>query len=325
VGSSVILPPPGQPKQGPDPTFKTTSNPNQVSFQFTGVGPPSPLYVQRDDILLLEAATAGADTVIFNIRFLLAPFTQGGQPASKSGDVSAGTVVTTGVIQPMTQVINITAAQKNTLQSVQLVLSEGYLLAIGAIASVTNARGVTFARAVLIRGSASFVGGNTFQSLFADYTTVTAPIGWPAGRFLHPTEGTGFMHRINQANPGAGTDFIFQATSAQRWRVQSLVATLTTSVTVANRQVHALVQDSGGTTYWNSAAVAVQAASTTVVYTFGPGLTPQTTTDGVQVVTLPANLILAQTDQIKSATTNIQAGDQWSLINMSVEQWLDLV
>ena len=323
MGTTLLKP--GQPDPNMDPKFRSGSFPAITSFGFDKISPPSSLYVQRDDVLLLEAASASVDTVIFNVRMLLAPFLQGGQPDAQVDGKQTGTVVTKGIVQPETFQINITAGQINTLQSRQVVLAEGYLLAIGAIASVQNARGVTFARALLVRGNASFLGANTFQPLFADYTTTVAPIGWPAGRFLHPTESTGGINRQNQANPGAGLDFSFQALAGQRWRVQSLVGTLTTSAAVANRQVHALVQDSGGNTTWNSAALAVQAASTAVTYTFGPGLTPQTTTDGVAIVGLPSNLIMGNSNKIVTLTTALQAGDQWSAINMNVEQWLDLV
>jgi hypothetical protein len=316
---------PGQPAPLKDGEFKSNSLPAVVSFGFDRVGPPSSLYVQRDDVLVLQAASSSVENVTFNIRFLQGPIAQGGQPSDASPKNPTGAINSRGIVEPITKVVGISAAQLNAIQTQAIVLGEGYLLSVGAIGFVQNARGTTFARAFLLRGSSTASPLGVFQPLFADYVTTTAPAGWPSGRFIHPSEGPGFMHRINQANPGAGLDFSFQATAGQRWRVQSLVASLTTSAAVANRQVHALVQDSGGTTYWNESALAVQAAGTTVVYSFGPGLTPQTTTDGVQIVGLPSNLILAQTDLIKTATTNIQAGDQWSLINMSVEQLLDLV
>jgi hypothetical protein len=308
-----------------DPKFRSTSLPAIVSFGFDKIGPPSPLYVQRDDLLLIEAASAVVETVQFNIRMLNAPFPQGGQPDDLVEGKMHGTLPLTGVVEPSSQTINFITATPNNLINQTVPLAEGYLLAVSAVATNSRSRGIVFARAMLIRGSAGFVSQNAFQVLFADYPTNNAPVGWPNGRVLHPSEGPGAIVRASTGNPAAGNDFSFIPADALRWRIQSLKATLTTSATVANRIVHALVTDAGGAVYWNEPAITAQVASTTVQYCFGPGLTPQPTVDGVAVIGVPSNLIIAQRHQILSATTALQAGDQWSAINMGIEQLEDLI
>jgi hypothetical protein len=308
-----------------DPKFKSTSLPAIVSFGFDKVSPPSPLYVQRDDLLLIEAASAVVETVQFNIRMLNAPFPQGGQPDDLVEGKMHGTLPLTGVVEPSSQLINFITAQPNNLISQTVPLAEGYLLAVTAVATNSRSRGMVFARAMLIRGSAGFVSQNAFQVLFADYPTNNAPVGWPSGRVLHPSEGPGAILRVTIANPAAGADFSFQPADALRWRVQSLKATLTTSAAAGNRSVHNLVSDSAGNPYWNQPAQTTQGPGLAVQYSFAPGVTPIVVADGAAVLSLPANLILAQRHQIQSLTTGLLAGDQWSAISMGVEQLEDLI
>lgn len=328
MGSSVILPPPGQPKTGPDPTFKSAALPNQVTFGFNQIGPPSPLYVQRDDVLVCNAIALAGDTVTFNIRLLQVPFPQGAQPAKSGADPAAGLVTLPAQIVSGQVVISLPTPGTFT-QKFQI-LSEGYLLGVTALDSGTVvSRGATFARAWLSRGTAP---GQTqaFQLLFADYVTVNSPIGWPGARTLYPTDGSGNIKEYTVANPAAGADWTVQFGPTARERIISANAQLLTSAAVANRIVRAQLLDGAGNLVYQGPPNQVIAAGVTAQVSISPA-TNQATTDTTSVgIPLPpgphlTNQTGASVASLKTVTLNLQAGDQWSNIRVLVEEWVDNV
>jgi len=325
MGSSVILPPPGQPAKGPDPSFKQQPGPQVVTFNFDKVGPPSPLYVQRDDALFIEAFGI-LDVVTIRTRLLLSQFPQGGQPDVHGPVYGPGAPfpLTGGIIQRIDTPLVLTGAGVSG-GTARIDLTEGFLLSVGVLANNALQRGQTFVRGSICRAPFQILAGAPFTTLFADYVTQQAPIGWPNGRTLYSTEGPGELVGVLPANPGAGVDFSIAVPAQRRYRPISLTAKLVTSATVANRFVHATVQDGGGDIFSNATQATAQTATQTVTYTFGPGLTSQIINDGVAVITLPSNLTLLAGWTIQSLTTGIQAGDQWSLISLAVERWLDQV
>jgi hypothetical protein len=323
VGSSVILPAPGQPKKGPDPAFKTAAIPNLVTFGLDRIGPPSPLYIQRDDVLGIEVTSSVAETVTVNWRQLLAPFPRGGQPDAPGVPDASQTAQSSNVIEPSQKVVNITAAQRNTPQTFTVPLTEGYLLGVTAVGLNSVSRGQCFVRVVILRGALTFTSPQTFQTLFADYVTQFDIAGWPGGRVSDPNESTGLITSFTFANPAAGADFSVQSTPQHRWRLQSLTGVLTTSAAAGNRQVHVRITDGTPNILYDAPAPSVQAASLAVRYSFVPGLTSIATVDGSTVVPLPPNLVMVGSNTIvTSATTGLLAGDQWSLLAASVEDWL---
>ncbi len=323
MGSSVILPVAGQPKQGADPAFKSAAIPNVVTFGLDRVGPPSPLYIQRDDVLVVEFISSTGDTLVINGRILLAPNPRGGQPDAPGSPDPSQTAQSSNLIIPINGALAFTSGPFRTQKTLAIPLTEGYLLSLGFVGSNTAQRGISFVRAWLNRGPLNISTPNTVTMLLADYVSNTAPVGWPAGRILFPTEGPGNLYKVSLANPAAGADFAFSVPLGARWRWVSLAAVLTASATVGNRIVHGVVQDVGGNTVFNASQVTAQTAGQAITYSFAPGLTSQNINDGAALVTLPGGLWLQGGAQIKSSTTGILAGDQWSAINAIVEEWLD--
>jgi hypothetical protein len=322
VGSSVILPSPGQPKTGPDPSFQTAAYPNIVLFRYQDVDPPSPVYIQRGDEILMQAVSALAgDTITFNYRVLVPPLPQpGGQPDQPSAAAQGAA----GAKNPTIVFGQVVIALPNAyaLVKVQQPLAEGFLLSVTALGAVTQ-RGTAYARAFINRGNANapFPG----VPLFADYVTAQHPAGFPNGRFVYPTEGPGRLREITVGNPAAGADWSIPiGPSAQRrWRVQSLNAQLLTSAVVANRIPRLQLLDDAGNLVWQSAPSQVIVASTTAQVSAGQGQATATTDTTTVNVVLPGSTFMAGSAAIRSSTLNIQAADQWSNIFMEVEEWID--
>ncbi|KPJ87111.1 MAG: hypothetical protein AMJ53_18615 [Gammaproteobacteria bacterium SG8_11] len=76
-----------------------------------------------------------------------------------------------------------------------------------------------------------------------------------------------------QADEAANdSDKTFTVTATEEWQIQSIWVELATSGDVGNRQLVIEIQDSGSDVIFQVRAGAVQAASTTYYYAFGPHL-----------------------------------------------------
>lgn len=319
MGSSVILPTPGQPKEGADPTFRTAATPNIVTFAFNGVDPPSNLYVQRDDTLIISAVSSIANEVVqFAWRLLLPVAPQAGQPDAPSGASPLISGPGGNNIVMDAQDLPLTATKTQQFKVIQGI--EGYLIGMTASATLATTRGQTFARVIIRRNNQLGIAAEA--ALFADYVTNAFQALYPNGRFIHYTEGPGFIHSQQVANPGAGTDWILTVPANTRWQIISFDSTLTTSATVANRNVQVAIDDGANSVWAHDVAAAIPASTAaTIVGTSTSAPTGVVTT--IQSVTLPPNLILPAGFRIRSATQNLQATDQWSSIFFLVMEWLD--
>lgn len=319
MGSSVILPSPGQPTEGPDPSFKTASIPNVVTFGFAGIDPPAALYVQRDDTLIISAVSSIAtETVQFAWRILLPVAPQAGQPdAPSSGSPLASGPGGNNIVMDAVDV-PVTGARVQSFKVIQGL--EGYLIGMTASAVLATTRGQTYARVIIRRNNQLGIAAEA--ALFADYVTTAFQALYPNGRFIHYVEGPGFIHSQQVANPAAGTDFTLTVPANTRWRIKSFDATLTTSAAVANRNVQIAIDD-GANSVWAHDVAATIAASTsnTIVGTGTNAPTGVVTT--IQSVVIPPDLIIPAGFRIRSATINLQAADQWSSIFFLVEEWID--
>lgn len=121
--------------------------------------------------------------------------------------------------------------------------------------------------------------------------------------------------------PAAGTEVIFTVPAGTWWDLETLIFTLVTSGTVANRRPHILIDDGAGNVLWNWTVAADQTAGTTVIYSGAVGVTeysgPTGVRGGVLAYPLP-RIVLAPGWRILTSTTNIQAGDDYSAVVLGV-------
>jgi hypothetical protein len=336
VGSSVILPQPGQPATGPDADFRSAAIPNIVSFEFEKVAPPSQVYIQRDDVLVLQVASliGGAGQQISITARLLLPYAQApGQPdAPPPSGISGGAIIGPGYIQTIQQTLQIPTPRIDF--SLVVPLTEGYLLSVAINCLTGTVRGTVFARAFINRGP--FVPGTPapVAMLVADYVTAPSPIGWPFGRFQAPSDGAGVINVETISNPGAGADFSgLVPTLTGRSRLQFFTAQFAAGAGVANRFPSFIVSCRGiaalSSPFQVQDSVAVT-ANQTVIYSVGPGLSFMRGGGAPAVVCLPLPGEIIGTFQtgvteytISSSTQGILAADQWSAISLCDEEWLD--
>lgn len=130
-----------------------------------------------------------------------------------------------------------------------------------------------------------------------------------------------FLQVASRPAPSAGAEFTLSAPGQGLWRVMSLAFTLTTSAVVANRRVALLADDA--TDVWFAAESTVDvAASLTTRFGAYPGAAAAGLAASVVNIPLPhGGLILQPGHRVRSSTTLIDAGDQYSAIRALVQEY----
>lgn len=279
--------------------FKVYTARPAVGFLSRAVQPPSDLYVQVGDALEVTACTDTFNEVITVSYRLLRP---------------DGVLVNGQFIFPI--------AAAYTPQSFSEPLAEGFLLSLAVSAAQATTRGQTFVRAFLTSsGSGS---GVPVSTLMADYVTKQMTPAAPNGRVIGPTEGPGVVYPSNIANPPIGQEFTIHVPLNARWNPLSVAATLITSGAAGNRNAGIrITQGTNDNLYIGSNLPS--GPGTALRFYWMPGIQPYTDGSGHVFLPLPTFTRIISNFEIASTTLALQAGDQWSNIQFSVEEWLDNV
>ncbi len=259
---------------------------------------PSPLYIGRDDRLLVRVHnTATGLAVVVRVRLM--------QPD--------------GLIVPLSYTLRPTADR--TLQTASFDLTEGFLLGLAVLGeSAVARRGQAFVAVLLVRGGA--LASEPVQTLVADYLSEGQLVGWPGGEIRSSVEGPGVMRSIAGTNPAAGAEASEAVPTDARWRLSTLRVQLVTSAAVAARRVHLLVDD-GATVLLDLAAADTQAASLTRNYNVAADGFARAAQTNEIYLPIPPGLVLPQAYRIRTSTENLQAGDDFGAPQLAVEEWLE--
>lgn len=320
MGSSVILPPPGQPATGADPNFTSGSMYNLATFRLTDLTPPSNLYVTRNDSLQLDVFNSNANIISVDLHYRLlvaqpAGFGSGQPDHPAPADVAKlpqNVIVGTqrSFIPDATRLRNIFFVP----------LTEGFLLNLSVGITGNSRKGQTYIELHMQKGDA--LGGPQFTDLLAGYLTAMCNLVWPLNAPVHSIDGAGWKHSLQFGQPAAGADFTNTNFSNQRLRIESIVAQLAAANAGTPRAVELIVDD-GINVVFRIAANATQAINTTAQYVVGSLGTPSTIVTTDLQINIPNPLILMPGWRIRTATTNINAADQWSNIWANVEEWIE--
>lgn len=287
----------------PGGEFKTEGFGPQVSFKITDVNFPSAVYIGRDDRLIVEIAPSAANAPILSGRILrVNPFT--------------------GIGDVFYMFEQLPALNPNRVfQAFVFNPGEGFLLNVCLTPNASAIhRGQEYVAVSLIRGTAaSFF---RVATLIGDYLCTGGNLAWPGSRVLCCSEFPGNLRVVQITNPAAGADWVATVPTGARWKVYSFHALFTASATVANRQVEVIVDD-GANIYWDSdAQVNITAGQAVSINDTGTNV-PQGVFTTTQNLVIPPQLQMAAGHRIRTATAGIQAGDQWSAINLLVEEVIE--
>lgn len=280
----------------PPPPAEVKSTPPLISFLTKDVQPPSPLYIQRDDAILIRSTAAAASlTAVVRARML--------EPNGhiKETEVQIVTSPTIGL-------------SVNTL----ITLEEGFLLSITAIPTgILTIPGLFNISAFVVRGQNSLQ--EVVQTLFAGYLSAEVCVGWPSTPPRHPQEGPGQPINNTVGNPAAGSDWSLAMANGIAMRLMCGFFRLVTSAAAGNRTVDIIVTD-GVNTIVRIPSNLLIPASTTQLYSIAPGAQLFNVAGQPVVLPFPTGLRFPPIWTIGTLTTGILAGDQFSQIAMGIER-----
>lgn len=202
-------------------------------------------------------------------------------------------------------------------------LSEGWLLGYEVRASAgTPASNAVWVLVELVRGDGS--AAVAIQALGSDFVSANSPAIYPGGAMLDPLDGAGCLRSITGTTPAAGAEISETVPTAARWELLALRAQLVTSGVASTRQPR-LVLDDGTSEYYRGANVDGIGAGTTCVYSWAQGGYGGTTPDApVGAGPCPMNNRLGPGHRIKTLSTPLLGGDQWSGVQYLVREWFDV-
>lgn len=296
----AFVPPPGQPGPLQPGEFVSASHRGEVTFHLQDVAPPSQLYVRPEEGLLL--GVSNSDPNITDIR------------------LTYRMLLTNGTVQ--LGFLEIAPTSNRAPSSLDIPLPEGYLLSVAVeiIANtISTQKGQCYCQCRLVRGFIPITVSST--ALFSGYLTQQRPLGWPGGPLESQVDGVGWVHTVQQANPAAGSDFIYTVPTGARQRLISMAAVLTTSATAGSRNVSIIVDD-GTNTYWEHDLGASIPVSTTEIVTATTTNAPTGVVTTTQSLVLPPTLVMPAGHRIRTSTANLSATDQWSAIWLAIEEWI---
>lgn len=166
------------------------------------------------------------------------------------------------------------------------------------------------------------VAGSPFIHLCKGFLGPNTPIAWPDSPAPTPIQNRGQLITTSSGNPAAGVEVV-QSLGSSVWTLLKIVFfTLVTDATVANRQVHLEIVRAGLVLALLPAA-AIQTASQTQTYTWAAGLSSIADPIGLtQSMGLPTDIVLIPGSVISSVTTNLQPGDDFSIMRIFNERFL---
>ncbi len=131
----------------------------------------------------------------------------------------------------------------------------------------------------------------------------------------------GRIRSITGTDPAAGAEISETIPDRRRWKLQGLIFTLVTDSTIATRSI-SIVIDDGTTPLYQRPFLATQAASLTYIYSFYNWTDFETQIDSRVFIPLPT-FTLSSGFRIRTTTTDLQAGDNFSAPQLLAEEWLD--
>jgi hypothetical protein len=220
------------------------------------------------------------------------------------------------------QRVQILPAANGSAVTATMNLYEGWLIGVTAMnPSASVVRGMTYCVAQLQRRAGPDV--TAAQVLLGDYLASGATVmGAPGAEVRDSIDGPGANLTVVNSAPGAGNNFTYTVPANLTQRLRTLAVSLTTSATVASRQMVLTITD-GVNTLWKESCLATQAASLTYAYQYAERYSP--TTSALTNLTLDCSLpefVLRPGYTVGSSLGSIQAGDAFTSQILAVEQWI---
>lgn len=164
--------------------------------------------------------------------------------------------------------------------------------------------------------------GDIAMTLGSGHITGRQSVSYPPAQVAEYRGGGGDVSLITGDAPAAGAEAAYAIPPYMTYRIIAVRVTLITSATVADRNVKLAIYD-GMENEMRWYGNIVQAASVSRYYNFSAIGHQPTAAEGTNImIPIPPDVILRPDSNMKTVTTNRQAGDQFSALDLLVERWV---
>ena len=226
-----------------------------------------------------------------------------------------------GRVEPIR--VDVPATNGRSVTTTVRVLGEGWLESLIAyVSSGSPAFGAAYVVVDLVRGLTGAT--EILDTLIAGYITARGRRRWPTSPIADALTGPGNLRVIAGTNPAAGVEISETVPTGARWRLRAISFNFVTSAVAANREV-SIVLDDGTTVLFTSPSGFTHTASLTRRYSgtiIGAQTAPAQGTD--RQILLP-DLMLPAGGRIRTVTTAIDAGDDYSAPQYTVDEYLEAI
>ncbi len=207
-----------------------------------------------------------------------------------------------------------------TLTSGIFPLGEGWLEDLRVVSNGSPLMGQVFVRVELVRGLG---GGVTPLAVLAQgLCNAVQPLAWPGSALRSSLELPGHVRVVTGTNPAAGAEISETVPAGARWELLSMRWNVTTSA-VAGSRIVTLFIDDGTTPYFYGEPANSNGASNSYDYTASPiGVTHDTNGSYIPIP-IPPGILMLEGHRIRTATANLDAGDNFGAPLLLVREWLE--
>lgn len=146
-------------------------------------------------------------------------------------------------------------------------------------------------------------------------------ISWPTN-YSTDARPNGARHQVKSITaPAAGAEFTTTVDSQEVWQIIGLSFRFVAAAAAASRRVHVIFEE-GSNDIVHCFSSVDQIISENKFYTCAPyGAVPDETDGENILIPIPPGHIIGGGGKVKSKTTAINAGDQFSSINLIIDRW----
>lgn len=216
----------------------------------------------------------------------------------------------------------LTPATDRTQSQVTVRLGDGWLLnAHVQVSAGAPLTGQTFAILSVVRGEGT--AAIELATLAAGPITAIQRVSFPGSSVANSLEGAGAIRVITGATPAVGADISETVPTGARWELIALTAQLTASAAAANR-IPVFLFDDGATVFFRFGALVAQTANQVFRRHFiQGGLSIANDAANNAQLALPIGVRLLSGYRMRTTTTAIDAGDQWTAPIFMVREWIE--
>ena len=166
------------------------------------------------------------------------------------------------------------------------------------------------------------INGDIVQQIAAGYVYQQVGLTWPITNIQEPMPPVGLLYTFNGTNPGVGNEIQESVPDNALWKINSVRFLLSAAAVAVNRVVHLIFQVDA-TTKFDCISNTAQTSGQAINYSCFPNLVGgSSANDDDIIIPIPQGILLPALSTIITETTALDVNDNFTGIEISVEEFL---